>query len=105
MPERAGVRRPFSPHRDSPSPGRPATPAAADGCLGAASTFSPGPSGRYRLDIEQRPTAEHGETLFALVNGESVTLKRFYVEPDDVRLKPENPEMAPLYLRHNEIEI
>ena len=55
--------------------------------------------------IEQRQTAENGETVVALINGQQVTLKRFYVEADGVRLQPANPEMAPLYLRHDEIEI
>ena len=55
--------------------------------------------------IEQRQTAENGETVVALINGQQVTLKRFYVEADGVRLQPANPEMEPLYLRHDEIEI
>lgn len=55
--------------------------------------------------IEQRQTAENGETVVALINGTQVTLKRFYVEAQGVRLQPANPEMAPLYLRHEEIEI
>ncbi|MEY6433645.1 transcriptional repressor LexA [Thioalkalicoccus limnaeus] len=55
--------------------------------------------------VEQRQTAENGETVVALIHGERVTLKRFYVERDGVRLQPANPEMAPLYLRHDEIEI
>ena len=55
--------------------------------------------------IEQRQTAENGETVVALINGHQVTLKRFYVEAAGVRLQPANPEMAPLYLRHDEIEI
>ena len=55
--------------------------------------------------IEQRQTAENGETVVALINGQQVTLKKFYVEARGVRLQPANPEMAPLYLRHDEIEI
>jgi repressor LexA len=55
--------------------------------------------------IEQRQTAANGETVVALINGHQVTLKRFYVEAAGVRLQPANPEMAPLYLRHEEIEI
>ncbi len=41
----------------------------------------------------------------ALIKGQQVTLKRFYVEAQGVRLQPAYPEMAPLYLRHDEIEI
>jgi len=55
--------------------------------------------------IEQRQTAENGETVVALINGEKVTLKRFYIEPDGIRLQPANPEMEPIYLGHNELEI
>ncbi len=55
--------------------------------------------------IEPRQTAENGETVVALINGQQVTLKRFYVEAQGVRLQPANPEMAPLYLRDEEIEI
>lgn len=55
--------------------------------------------------VEKRQTAENGETVVALIKGEQVTLKRFYVEPDGIRLQPANPEMAPICLRHDEIEI
>ncbi|AFL75280.1 transcriptional repressor LexA [Thiocystis violascens] len=55
--------------------------------------------------VEKRQTAENGETVVALINGERVTLKRFYVEPNGIRLQPANPDMEPLYLRHDEIEI
>jgi repressor LexA len=55
--------------------------------------------------VEKRQTADNGETVVALIKGEQVTLKRFYVEPDGIRLQPANPEMAPIYLRHDEIEI
>ena len=55
--------------------------------------------------VEQRATAENGESVVAMINGERVTLKRFYVESDGVRLQPANPEMAPIYLRHEELQI
>jgi repressor LexA len=55
--------------------------------------------------VEQRATAENGESVVAMINGERVTLKRFYVEADGVRLQPANPEMAPIYLRHEELQI
>jgi repressor LexA len=32
--------------------------------------------------VEKRQTAENGETVVALIKGEQVILKRFYVEPD-----------------------
>lgn len=55
--------------------------------------------------VEQRQTAENGETVVALINGEQVTLKRFYIERDGIRLQPAHPEMQPIYLRHDELEI
>lgn len=55
--------------------------------------------------VQQRQTAENGEMVVALINGEQVTLKRFYVEPEGIRLQPSNPEMQPIYLRHDEIQI
>jgi len=55
--------------------------------------------------VEQRQTATNGETVVALINGDKVTLKRFYIEAQGIRLQPANPAMVPLYLRHDEIEI
>jgi repressor LexA len=55
--------------------------------------------------VEKRQTAENGETVVALIKGEQVTLKRFYVEADGISLQPANPEMEPICLRHEEIEI
>jgi repressor LexA len=55
--------------------------------------------------VEKRQTAENGETVVALIKGEQVTLKRFYVEADGIRLQPANPEMESICLRHEEIEI
>jgi repressor LexA len=46
--------------------------------------------------IETRETAENGDSVVAMINGERVTLKRFYVEPDGIRLQPANPAMAPI---------
>jgi repressor LexA len=55
--------------------------------------------------VEQRATAENGESVVAMINGERVTLKRFYVEADGIRLQPANPAMEPIYLRHEELQI
>ncbi|MGA7980289.1 MAG: transcriptional repressor LexA [Chromatiaceae bacterium] len=55
--------------------------------------------------VEQRATAENGESVVAMINGERVTLKRFYVEADGIRLQPANPTMEPIYLRHDELQI
>ena len=55
--------------------------------------------------VEKRETAENGESVVAMINGERVTLKRFYVEPDGIRLQPANRAMEPIYLRHEELQI
>lgn len=55
--------------------------------------------------VEQRETAANGESVVAMINGEQVTLKRFFVAPSGIRLQPANPEMAPIYLRHEEVQI
>jgi repressor LexA len=43
--------------------------------------------------------------LASRINSERVTLKRFYVEADGIRLQPANPAMEPIYLRHEELQI
>ena len=55
--------------------------------------------------VEKRETADNGESVVAMINGERVTLKRFYVEADGIRLQPANPAMEPIYLRHEELQI
>lgn len=46
--------------------------------------------------IEKRDTARDGETVVALLDNGEATLKRFYREPDGVRLQPANPAFKPL---------
>ncbi|MDH5786655.1 MAG: transcriptional repressor LexA [Chromatiales bacterium] len=55
--------------------------------------------------IEKRETAENGQSVVAMINGEQVTLKKFYVERDGIRLQPANPDMEPIYLRNEEVQI
>ncbi len=55
--------------------------------------------------VEKRETAANGESVIAMINGETVTLKKFYVERDGIRLQPANPEMAPICLRNEEVQI
>lgn len=51
--------------------------------------------GDYVL-VEQRKTAENGEIVVALLNGDEATVKRFFHEGSYVRLQPENPDMEPI---------
>lgn len=55
--------------------------------------------------VEQRTYADNGETVVAPINGEQATLKKLYVEPDHIRLQPANPDMKPLILRHEDVEV
>jgi repressor LexA len=55
--------------------------------------------------IEARHTAENGETVVAMINNEEVTLKKFYIEPDRIRLQPANSKIKPIILHNHEIRI
>jgi len=55
--------------------------------------------------IEKRESAVNGETVVAMINFEQVTLKKLYIESDGIRLQPANPDMAPIYLRNEHVQI
>lgn len=55
--------------------------------------------------IEKRESAANGQSVVAMINGTQVTLKKFYVERDGIRLQPANPEMQPIFLRNEEVQI
>lgn len=55
--------------------------------------------------VEDRSTAENGETVIALLDNENVTLKKFYSEHGRVRLQPANPAMEPLLLEEGDFRI
>jgi repressor LexA len=46
--------------------------------------------------VEPRPTAENGEIVVAMIDGEA-TVKRYYREAGRIRLQPENHTMEPIY--------
>ena len=48
--------------------------------------------------LRQQDTAENGEIVVAMTDENEATLKRIYYEPNRVRLQPENPTMAPIYV-------
>lgn len=48
--------------------------------------------------VRPQATAENGDIVVALVNGEA-TLKRFFQEKGKIRLQPENPTMEPIIVR------
>jgi repressor LexA len=49
--------------------------------------------------VAHQETAENGEIVVAMVD-DAVTLKRFFVEKNRVRLKAENPKYPPLYTQN-----
>lgn len=55
--------------------------------------------------VEDRKVAENGETVVALLNGEEVTLKKFYREKGKVRLQAANPSVSPIYVKKGDLKI
>jgi repressor LexA len=55
--------------------------------------------------VEDRRTAENGETVVALLGGSDVTLKKFYRENGKVRLQPANPAMQPIMLEPDRVQV
>lgn len=49
--------------------------------------------------IRKQPTAENGETIVALLNGNEVTLKKIYKEKNGFRLQPANPDIKPIFTK------
>ncbi|EGO65424.1 transcriptional repressor LexA [Acetonema longum] len=59
-------------------------------------------NGDYIL-VQETHSAENGDIVVALIDGEEATVKRFFKEASRIRLQPENDAMAPLYPEHVEI--
>lgn len=55
--------------------------------------------------VEERETAENGETVVALLDNERATLKKFYREGERVRLVPANPEMEEILVDEHDLQI
>jgi len=55
--------------------------------------------------VEKRLTAENGQSVVALINNEQVTLKKFYIEADGIRLQPANQDMEPIILKNEEVQV
>ncbi|MCH6579244.1 MAG: transcriptional repressor LexA [Nitrospinae bacterium] len=55
--------------------------------------------------VERRDRAENGETVIALLDNESATLKRFYREQDHIRLQPANETMDPIIVKEGDFKI
>jgi repressor LexA len=55
--------------------------------------------------VESRETADPGDTVVALIDGENVTLKKFYPEGSHVRLQPANDALAPIVVDGARVKI
>lgn len=55
--------------------------------------------------VEKQVSAENGQSVVALINNEQVTLKKFYIEADGIRLQPANPDMEPIILKNEEVQV
>ncbi len=55
--------------------------------------------------LEPRETADNGEVVVALLNGDEATLKRFYRENGHIRLQPSNAAMQPIIVTSTEIAV
>ena len=55
--------------------------------------------------VEKRDVAADGETVVALVDGNEATLKRIYREGSRVRLQPANPEMRPILVQADRVQV
>ena len=48
--------------------------------------------------VKRQQTAQNGDIVIAMIDDEA-TCKRYFKEPDRIRLQPENPRMRPIYAR------
>jgi repressor LexA len=55
--------------------------------------------------VESRESAYPGATVVALIDDDSVTLKKFYPEGGNVRLQPANESMKPIILDGTRVKI
>jgi repressor LexA len=54
--------------------------------------------------VEEQDVAQNGEIVVALLNDTFATLKRFFKEPDHVRLEPANSTMNPIIAKDVKIQ-
>ena len=54
--------------------------------------------------VEQQNVAQNGDIVVALLDNGLATLKRFFREPNRIRLEPANAKMAPIYATKVQIQ-
>ncbi|MBA3891800.1 MAG: transcriptional repressor LexA [Gemmatimonadaceae bacterium] len=56
--------------------------------------------------VNERQSADNGEMVIAMLNGDSATVKKYYRERDGrIRLQPANEALQPIYVHENDISI
>jgi repressor LexA len=55
--------------------------------------------------VEERETARNGETVIALVDGDSATVKQYQRQGAIIRLIPANPTMEPMEFEEHRVQI
>lgn len=54
--------------------------------------------------VRVQPTAETGDIVVAIVNGDEATVKRLQVSPEGITLQPFNPSYQPIFYSRTDIE-
>jgi len=49
--------------------------------------------------VASQQTAENGQMVVALIDGNYATVKKFYRETDFIRLEPANPQFKPIFIK------
>jgi repressor LexA len=49
--------------------------------------------------VASQQTAENGQVVVALIDGNYATVKKFYRGPDFIRLEPANPQFKPIFIK------
>ena len=52
--------------------------------------------------VQSQTTAENGQVVIALIDGNNATVKKFYREPEFIRLEPANPQFKPIFIKTEE---
>ena len=56
--------------------------------------------------VNEKPTADNGEMVIALIDNSSASFKKFYREKDGrIRLQPANETLQPIYVHENDVTI
>jgi len=49
--------------------------------------------------VTSQKTADNGQVVVARIDGNFATVKKFYREPDFIRLEPANPQFKPIFIK------